>query len=94
MTAKHVTRHTLLVGEVVGEVSISHACTLLRIEHQFFEALVDEGVFEVADPNAPLRRSELRRLRTAARLFHDLGVNAPGIAIILELLERQSLGDH
>lgn len=65
------------------------ACHLCRVEVSFFEALVAEGVFSARVATAQLEPSELALLRKAARLHLDLGINPPGIALVLELLERR-----
>ena len=53
--------------------------------------LVEQGI---VDPRGQtparwrFRVSQLRRVRRAQRLQRDLGVNAPGIALVLELLDE------
>ncbi|MFT7651714.1 MAG: chaperone modulatory protein CbpM [Candidatus Azotimanducaceae bacterium] len=76
--------------EALRRVSVSEACRLCQVEVQFFEALVDEGVFTVQTQSGQvfLKGAEFARLRKASRLFHDLGVNPPGIALALELLAQ------
>ena len=43
---------------------------------------------ELIDDSIELSLAELRRVRRAQRLQRDLGVNTPGIALALELLEE------
>ena len=86
---KRIIVETLVVqSEVIGQVSIEEACRICHVEVEFFYALVDEGVFESNDEIINLRDAQLARLKKASRLYHDLGVNPPGIALVLELLER------
>ena len=53
------------------------------------DELVDQGIIETRS-RTELRFSgtALRRARTALRLQHDLGVNAAGAALVVDLLER------
>jgi chaperone modulatory protein CbpM len=77
-------------AERIGEVSTEEACRICHIEIEFVHSLVMEGVFEVEsdDPSSwRFNPNALADLRKATRLFHDLGVNPPGIALALELLK-------
>ncbi len=86
---------TVLRGSVVGDetlltlVELGRACQASELE---VELWVVEGVLQ---PLAGATREEwrfgataLRRTRAAARLMRDLEVNAAGVAIALDLLER------
>ena len=71
-------------------ITILEACRICRVEITFIEALVMEGVleFESDDPSSWIfDPAQLRSLSKAARLHTDLGVNTPGIAVILDLLD-------
>lgn len=86
---KRIIVETVVVqSEVIGQVSIEEACQICHIEVEFFHALVDEGVFDISGEAPSLRDAQLARLKKASRLYNDLGVNPPGIALVLELLER------
>jgi chaperone modulatory protein CbpM len=53
--------------------------------------LVEEGVLEPLGPGGPQWRfaaTSVVRVRKAQRLQRDLGVNLPGIALALQLLDR------
>jgi chaperone modulatory protein CbpM len=53
--------------------------------------MVDEGVLEPQGTSVHTWRFDtkaLKRLQIAIRLQHDLGVNLPGSALILDLLEE------
>ena len=78
-------------GAVVRRITVVEACRICRVEIDFVESLVLEGVFEFENPEPAdwtLDARELSQLRRAARLAADLGVNPPGIALALELLGR------
>ncbi len=81
-------RHT----EVIRQIRVSEACELCEVDAAFFEALVAEGLFDAlshqTEADRFLQENEFGRLKKAARLHHDLGVNPPGIALVLELLGR------
>ena len=86
---KRVIVETVVVqSEVLGQVSVEEACRICHVEVEFFYALVDEGVFDYGSEIITLRDAQLARLKKASRLYNDLGVNPPGIALVLELLER------
>ncbi|MEJ8569348.1 chaperone modulator CbpM [Elongatibacter sediminis] len=83
-----------LEGDVLTDdvrFSIDDVCRGCRLEIEELEVLVEEGI---AEPRGA-RRAEwrfslrsVRRVRTAVRLQRDLGVNAAGAALAVELLER------
>ncbi len=82
-----------LSGEILEEVrltltELSSAC---RVETAYIVELVEEGVIDPESPDAdPLvfRGSCIKRVRTAIHLQRDLGVNLPGVALALELMQR------
>lgn len=56
---------------------------------EWLEELVRHGVIELERPGGRQVRAEVKlRVLRAVRLERDLGVNAAGTAVILELLER------
>jgi chaperone modulatory protein CbpM len=83
-----------LRGSVVEEevtlttVELSRAC---RTSEQQIEVWVYEGVLQ---PSGQTREEwrfggdSLARMRRAARLMHDLDINAAGVALALDLLDR------
>jgi chaperone modulatory protein CbpM len=82
----------VLAGEIAEEqepLSLARLCELCGAEHRLIEELVEEGVLEMTSPpEGRFAGSALRRARVAVRLQRDLGVNAAGIAVVIELLER------
>jgi len=82
--------HAALVEEQLRFtlVELSQACNA-DIEH--LHALVSEGSLtpEPLDADAVLfAGSSLRRARTATRLMRDLGLNAAGVALAMDLLDE------
>ena len=59
------------------------------VEYSFVRILVEHGVIHV-EGRAPPRVSQevTLRINKVVRLQRDLGVNVPGVSVILELLER------
>lgn len=67
---------------------LCHSCKL-QLDHVI--ELVQEGVLDASGENQAEWRfkvSSIRRVKTAVRLQRDLGVNAAGAALALELLDR------
>jgi chaperone modulatory protein CbpM len=88
---------TPLRGQIVEEEltltleEISCACT---VEPEQLVSLVEVGVLEpVGDKQGHLHFTgvSLIRARTALRLQHDLGINPPGLAVVLDLLEQVNM---
>jgi len=84
----------LISGELLEEdvemslTQLCHACGLT--EEQIFE-LVDQGVIDPLGHEPArwrFRGISLRRVRLSQNLRRDLGVNAPGAALALDLLEE------
>ena len=82
-----------LPGEILedGAVSVSDLSRMFRVEERHIIEWVEEGVLTVIQVDTAEWRfsaSELRRARIALRLERDLGINLPGVALALELLEE------
>jgi chaperone modulatory protein CbpM len=83
----------IVTAQLVGEDtawSLEEICGLFAVERQWIVELVEQGVIEPLHPDGEPRfgGEALRRVRVAVRLRRDLGVNAAGTALALELLER------
>lgn len=85
---------TILTGVIVDEdaeftlIELSEACG--RTSEWIIE-LVEEGVIEPVGADQEdwrFRGTCLRRVQIAQRLESDLGVNLPGAALALELLDE------
>lgn len=82
----------VLVGHLVEEevefslAELSGACA---VEQRLIVELMDEGVIEARSRTEVRFGGEaLRRARLALRLQRDLGLNVPGTALAIQLLER------
>jgi len=86
-----------LAGPIVEEevhFTLVELCRACHAEEEHVVAWVLEGVLEpVGDSPGDwrFRGESLRRARLACRLSQDLGINAPGIALVLDLLDEISL---
>ena len=71
------------------DLSLDELCRFAGIEQTVVVELVSHGLVEplAADPWR-FRGDSLSVIRRAHRLMHDLGVNAAGAAVAIELLER------
>jgi hypothetical protein len=74
----------------VAYVTIQQFCAFHRCETVIIEEFLDHGIFEVQQDNEILLipENQVPRIERALRLREDLGVNTPGIDIILRLLDR------
>lgn len=65
-------------------------CQVCRIEAELVVKMVEEGVLEpvAAEPKWRFSGHEIVRAQRAMNLVRDLGVNWPGAALALELLDR------
>jgi chaperone modulatory protein CbpM len=64
---------------------------MFAVEERRVVEWVEEGVISVLEADAAQWRfsgAQLRRARIALRLERDLGINAAGVALVLELLEE------
>lgn len=71
-------------------ITIQQFCAFHRCEAVIVEEFVEHGIIEVMSENevSVIPQPQLSRLERALRLRLDLGVNAAGIDIILNLLDR------
>ena len=86
---RYVIESTLVHSETISSVNVEEACRICRVDIDLFHELVVEGIFEFSSRDSSywtLDSEQLAMLRKAARLHHDLGVNPPGIALALELM--------
>ena len=89
-----------LSGDIVEEgleVSVQDLCRMFAVEERHIVELVEEGVLgtqgavsvvEVDRTEWRFHGAQLRRARIALRLERDLGINVPGVALVLELLDE------
>jgi chaperone modulatory protein CbpM len=73
------------------EITLAELTQTCRVHAEWVLELVQEGVIEPVHPGGPQWRfaaTTVVRIQKARRLQRDLGVNLPGIALALELLDR------
>ena len=83
---------TVLVGHVVEEeieFSLEELSGACEVEQRLIVELMDEGVIEArSTTQVRFGGAALRRARVALRLQRDLGLNAAGTALAIQLLDR------
>ena len=83
-----------LMGDVVEEqleLTLAELCRACRLPAESVIEFVEYGVIEPRGREPAEWRFHgvsVRRVRRAIRLQHDLGVNVPGAALAVELLEE------
>lgn len=94
MSAVNPISMTFFQAPVVEEqvqLTLVELCQACSAEEEHVLAWVFEGVLEPAGQSPPDWRfsgESLRRARMACRLTHDLEINAPGVALALDLLDE------
>jgi chaperone modulatory protein CbpM len=84
----------LLSGDLLEEdveLSLAQICRACRLSAEQIVELVDQGVIEPSGREPVSWRFQgisLRRVHFTQRMQRDLGVNAPGAALALDLLEE------
>ena len=72
-------------------ITFIEICESLHIAEQDLMELIEYGIVESRSQD--IKRSELNyhaisRLQAALRMKYDLGINTPGVALVLELLDK------
>lgn len=79
-----------LMDETV-QFSLVELCECAKTTQEQVIAMVEEGLLEPEGASIHTWRFDtraLKRVQIAIRLQHDLGVNLPGSALVLDLLEE------
>ena len=85
---KKTTRH----AETVDALSLPELCRFCRADEAWIVELVEHGVLTPVGrdrSNWHFVGTSIVRAKKAQRLNRDLGINAPGVALALELLEER-----
>ncbi len=80
---------SILEEEVV--LNLADVCRVSQLSAERVISLVEEGIVQPLgdDPERwRFRAVSLRRIRCAQRLQDDLGINTPGAALVLDLLDE------
>lgn len=75
----------------VAYITIQQFCAFHHCETVVIEEFIDHGIIHISEDQGAITvipEDQLPRLERAVRLYQDLGVNAAGIDVILNLLER------
>jgi chaperone modulatory protein CbpM len=94
-----MTEHEVIRGQLIEEetvITVEELCRHCAVEVEEVITLVQEGILDPADEVVRVERagswqfhiSSVRRVSTVVHLQRDLGVNLPGAALALELLDR------
>jgi chaperone modulatory protein CbpM len=72
------------------EITLADLTRTCRVHAEWVMELVDEGVIEprTRAPQWRFTATTVVRVEKARRLQNDLGVNLPGVALALQLLDR------
>jgi chaperone modulatory protein CbpM len=74
-----------------AELNIEEVCSACRITPEFVQALIAEGIIEPRIKSESVYffpGSQLKLIRTAARLHQDLEINYAGVGLALELMRE------
>jgi chaperone modulatory protein CbpM len=84
--------------EVIGpatRLTIDELCIACNVPPDWVVGLVEQGAIEVVGPTGQQARQEWRftrlslvRVAKARRLERDLGLNLPGVALALDLIDQ------
>ncbi len=89
-----------LSGDIIEqglELTLEDLSHMFAVEERHIVELVEEGVLGLEGTVSVIsidrtawrfKGKEVRRARIALRLERDLGINAPGVALVLDLLEE------
>lgn len=87
----------VISGTVMDETvqfSLVELCECAKIGREQVIEMVEEGILDPEGNSIHTWRFDtkaLKRLQIAIRLQHDLGVNLPGSALVLDLLEEMEM---
>jgi chaperone modulatory protein CbpM len=84
----------LITGMLIEETftsSFNEVCHKYHIPKELLLEMVEYGLFSTKTTKIEqlkLTQKDLQTIETAFRLHRDLEINLPGVALVLELLER------
>ncbi|SFR52102.1 chaperone modulator CbpM [Litoreibacter janthinus] len=79
-------------GEPLGELTLRELCRFCDADEAWVVELIEHGVVEpygAAVREYSFSQVSVLRAKKARRLERDLGINMPGIALALDLLEER-----
>ena len=85
-------KQSVVILDEADEITLADLTRACRVHAEWVMELVEEGVIEPrgkrAARNGALRRRPSCACRRRSRLHSDLGINLPGVALALQLLDR------
>ena len=82
---------SVVILDEAEEITLADLTRACRVHAEWVMELIEEGVIEPRGAGGPQWRfsaTSIVRVQKAHRLQRDLGVNLPGIALALQLLDR------
>ncbi|KTC88599.1 chaperone modulator CbpM [Fluoribacter dumoffii] len=83
-----------IIGVLIEEttsISFKEVCQKYHIPKELLIEMVEYGLFSTSTTKTEqlkLTQKDLRKIESAFRLHRDLGINLPGVALALDLLEK------
>ncbi len=95
---KHTVTTTVIVNEAT-QLTFTQVCEHVGVSETVLRELLEQGLLQEFDATLQHEQvlfdaSQLTRVQTAARLRQDLGVNAPGAVLALELFDEIQALQH
>lgn len=87
-------KNTILTGVLITETTtftMTEICQKYSIPQELLQEMIEQGLFnnQTAEPEQmTLNLKALQKMESAFRLHRDLGINLPGVALVLDLLEE------
>jgi len=87
-------RDNILIGVLIEETTtytVKQVCNKYNIPKELLIEMMEQGLFSnktTRIDKLELNEKELRRIESAFRLHRDLGINLPGVALALDLLDQ------
>ena len=85
-------KRTIHQTEIVDALSLQDLCRFCHADEDWVIELVEYGVLEPKGTQVEswrFRGANIVRAKKARRLNRDLGINAAGVAMVIELLEER-----
>ena len=84
-------KQSVVILDEADEITLADLTRACRVRPDWVMELVEEGVIEPRQKGGPQWRfsaTTIVRVQKARRLHSDLGINMPGVALALQLLDR------
>lgn len=84
-------KQSVVILDEADEITLADLTRACRVQADWVMELVEEGVIEPRQKGGPQWRfaaTTVVRVQKARRLHSDLGINLPGVALALQLLDR------